>query len=86
MSDNWMHALAKALSAHHPKIIEAPYFADCFGQHVEERHAAEALGVTQTVLRTRPYLLDETLRDAETMAEALDGVWERLDAIIRAAE
>jgi pyrroloquinoline quinone (PQQ) biosynthesis protein C len=86
MSDNWMHALAKSLSVHHPKIVDAPYFADCFGQHVEERHAAEALGVTQTVLRARPYLLDETLRDAETMAEALDGVWERLDAIVRAAE
>lgn len=86
MSDNWMRALAEALAAHHPKIVEAPYFAECFAQHVEERHAAEALEVTAAVLRTRPYLIEETLRDADAMAEALDGVWERLDAIVRAAE
>jgi hypothetical protein len=86
MSDDWMRALAEALSVHHPKIVEAPYFAECFSQHVEERHAAEALEVTQLVLRSKPYLLDETIRDAETMASALDGVWERLDEIIRTSE
>jgi pyrroloquinoline quinone (PQQ) biosynthesis protein C len=86
MSDNWMRALADSLAVHHPKIVEAPYFAECFGQHVEERHAAEALEVTQMVLRARPYLLDETMRDAETMAAALDGVWHRLDAIVKSAE
>lgn len=86
MSDDWMRALAEALSVNHPKIVDAPYFAECFAQHVEERHAAEALEVTQIVLRARPYLLDETVRDAETMAQALDGVWDRLDAIVRAAE
>ena len=86
MSDDWMRGLAEALSVHHPKIVEAPYFADCFSQHVEERHAAEALEVTQTVLRARSYLLDETIRDAEIMADALDGVWHRLDEIVRAAE
>lgn len=86
MSDDWMRALAEALSVHHPKIVEAPYFAECFSHHVEERHAAEALDVTQIVLRMRPDLLDETIRDAETMAGALDGVWESLDAIVRAAE
>jgi len=86
MSDDWMRALAEALSVHHPKIVEAPYFAECFSHHVEERHAAEALEVTQIVLRARPGLLDETIRDAETMAQALDAVWERLDDIVRSAE
>jgi hypothetical protein len=50
---------------------------------VEERHAAESLAVTQMVLRARPALVSETLRDARTMAEALDGVWTHLDRIIR---
>jgi len=85
MSDDWMRALAEALAANHPRIVEAPYFADCFAHGVEERHAAEALEVTQAVLRERPYLLDETLRDAEIMADALDGVWDRLDAVVQSA-
>ncbi len=86
LSDEWMHALATALSVHHPHIPAAPYFAECFSQGVEERHAAEALEVTQMVLRRRPELVAETLRDAEIMAEALDGVWDRLDAIVKAAQ
>jgi pyrroloquinoline quinone (PQQ) biosynthesis protein C len=53
---------------------------------VEERHAAEALEVTQIVLRARPELLDETLRDARIVAEALDGVWAHLDRIVRDAQ
>jgi hypothetical protein len=52
---------------------------------VEERHAAEALEVTQMVLQARPELLLETLRDAKMMAEALDGVWTHLDRIARNA-
>jgi pyrroloquinoline quinone (PQQ) biosynthesis protein C len=83
MSEDWMRALADALAVHHPKIVEQPYFADCFSQRIEERHAAEALDVTQMVLRDRPQLLDETLRDAEIMADALDAVWDRLDAIVQ---
>ena len=86
MSDDWMRALAEALSVHHPAIVEAPYFAECFSQHVEERHAAEAMEVTQIVLRARPHLFDETILDAEAMAGALDAVWERLDDIVRSEE
>jgi len=81
MSDDWMRALAEALSVHHPDIVAQPYFAECFAGHVEERHAAEALEVTRIVLRSRPYLMRQTLRDAETMAGALDGVW--ADNVIR---
>lgn len=82
MSDDWMRALAEALAAHFPQVADEPYFAECFAQHVEERHAAEALQVTQTVLRARPELLRATLRDAELMARALDGVWCRLDDVV----
>jgi hypothetical protein len=85
MSEDWMRALAEALAVHHPDIVAQPYFAECFDQHVEERHAAEALEVTQMVLRGRPHLTRQTLQDAEMMAEALDGVWARLDAILQSA-
>src|SRR5439155_25796248 len=61
-------------------------FEECFSQQIEERHAAEALEVTQIVLRARPELLDETLRDARIIAEALDGVWAHLDRIVRNAQ
>jgi len=83
MSDDWLRALADALAVHHPQIVGEPYFHECFSQGVEERHAAEALEVTQMVLRSRPGLLRETLRDAEIMADALDAVWDRLDAILQ---
>jgi hypothetical protein len=85
MSVDWMQALADALSVHFPQFINEPYFEECFSQQVEERHAAESLAVTQMVLRARPGLLSETLRDAKTMAAALDGVWIHLDRIIRNA-
>lgn len=82
MSDNWMRALAEALAKHFPQIVAEPYFHECFEHGVEERHAEEAMAVTQMILRARPELAAETLRDARIMAEALDGVWERLDQIV----
>ncbi len=86
LSADWMRALADALSVHFPHFRHEPYFEECFSQQVEERHAAEALEVTQIVLRSRPELLDETLRDARLIAEALDGVWTHLDRIVRNAQ
>jgi pyrroloquinoline quinone (PQQ) biosynthesis protein C len=83
LSDNWMRALAEALSAHFPWIVEEPYFAECFDQGVEERHAEEALEVTETILRARPQLMKQTLRDAAIMAQSLDGVWVHLDKLVR---
>jgi hypothetical protein len=83
MSDDWMRALANALAVHFPEILAEPYFADCFSQGVEERHAEESLAVTQIVLAARPELWSETVRDAEAMAGALDGVWTVLDKIVR---
>jgi hypothetical protein len=86
LSADWMRALADALSVHFPQLRHEPYFEDCFVQQVEERHAAEALEITQTVLRVRPELFHETLHDAAVMAEALDGVWMHLDRIVQSAE
>ncbi len=86
LSVHWMRALADALSVHFPHFKHEPYFEECFSQHVEERHAAEALEMTQVVLRARPELLEETMRDARIIAEALDGVWEQLDRIVRDAQ
>ena len=85
MSDDWMRALAEALARHFPHIVAEPYFHECFEHGVEERHAEESMAVTQMILRARPELVAETLRDARIMAEALDGVWERLDEIVSAA-
>jgi hypothetical protein len=85
MSNEWMHALAAALAVHHPHVVNEPYFAECFAQGIEERHAAESLDVTRMVLRQRPRLVAQTLRDAEIMAAALDKVWDRLDRIVTAA-
>ena len=85
MSVDWMRALAEALSVHFPQFKHEPYFAECFSQLVEERHAAEALEVTQLILRARPELLAATLRDAKTIAKALDGVWTQLDRIVQRA-
>ena len=85
MSVDWMRALADALSVHFPQFADEPYFAECFSEMVEERHAEESVTITQMVLTTRPNLLSETLSDAEIMAEALDGVWSNLDRIVQAA-
>jgi pyrroloquinoline quinone (PQQ) biosynthesis protein C len=85
MSDDWMRALAEALAVHFPLIVAEPYFHECFEHGVEERHAEEAMAVTQMILRARPELVPETLRDARLMARALDGVWNRLDEIVTAA-
>jgi pyrroloquinoline quinone (PQQ) biosynthesis protein C len=83
LSDNWMRALADALAPHFPWIVEEPYFADCFDQGVEERHAEESLDVTEIVLRARPQLVKQTLRDAAMMAQSLDGVWTYLDKLVQ---
>ena len=85
LSVDWMRALAGAISVHFPEFINEPYFQECFSQRVEERHADESLAVTQIVLKGRPELLPETLRDARMMADALDGVWAHLDRIVRNA-
>jgi hypothetical protein len=86
LSVDWMRALADALSVHFPHFRHEASFEECFSQKVEDRHAAEALEVTQIVIRARPELLDETLRDARIIAEALDGVWAHLDRILRQAQ
>ena len=86
MSDCWMRALADSLAVHFPDVVNEPYFAECFSQGVEERHAEEALEVTGMVLRRRPELYSETVADARLMAEALDGVWNRLARLVTAAE
>src|SRR5437588_6508187 len=85
MSVDWMRALADALSVHFPQFAAEPYFAECFSEMVEERHAEESLSVTQMVLSARPELLPATIADAEIMAEALDGVWTHLDRIVEIA-
>ena len=85
MSVDWLHGLADGLAKHFPQIVAEPYFAECFDQCVEEHHAEESMAVTQMILQAHPELVPETLRDARLMAQALDGIWDRLDQIISAA-
>lgn len=85
MSDDWMRALADALAVHFPGIVTEPYFADCFSQGVEERHAQEAIDVTCAVLARRPDLYAQTIADAAEMAAALDCIWVAMDASVTAA-
>jgi len=80
-----MRALADGLAVHFPGIVQEPYFNECFSHGVEERHAEESLAVTELVLRARPELMGETIRDAKMMAQALDGVWTRMDRIVLSA-
>lgn len=82
LSVDWMRALASALAVHFPDFERQPYFAECFAQEVEERHAAEAIAVTQKILSGRTELIRPTLRDAKAIAVALDGVWTHLDRIV----
>jgi hypothetical protein len=82
LSDDWMRAFADAFAVHFPWIVDEPYFADCFSHGVEERHAEESLNVTEIVLRARPKLMGQTLRDAAAMAQALDGVWIYLERLV----
>jgi pyrroloquinoline quinone (PQQ) biosynthesis protein C len=85
MSDDWMRALAESLAVHFPRVVAEPYFHECFEHGVEERHAEEAMAITQMILQARPALVADTMRDARLMAHALDGVWERLDELLTAA-
>jgi hypothetical protein len=82
LSSDWMRALAESLKPHCPTIIQQPYFEECFSEQVEERHAEEALLVTNTVLNHRPALLPYTLRTARQIAHLLDGVWHDLDDVV----
>src|SRR5437899_3765229 len=61
MSVDWMQALADALSVHFPQFIKEPYFEECFSGPGEERHAAESVAITESVVRDRPALTAEAL-------------------------
>jgi hypothetical protein len=82
LSVDWMTALVDALSVHFPGVRQEPYFAECFANQVEERHAEEALSIAADTLALRPSLAELTFADAEAMAGALDDVWEFLDKIV----
>ncbi len=82
-ADNWMRALMNSLSVCFPLIKQEPYFADCFNQGVEERHAQEALKLTNIVLANSPKLLDQTIKDAKIMAIGLDKFWSSMENLLQ---
>src|SRR5438552_757739 len=77
-----LRARAGGLAVHFPAVVDAPYFAECFAQGVEDRHASEAAALTELVLAGRPELLESTLADALRMARALDGLWDALEDVL----
>jgi len=83
LADDWMRALMNSLSVHFPLIKEEPYFADCFDQGIEERHAREALDLTNTILLKSPELLETTIEDARLMAAEIDDFWSGLSFLLR---
>lgn len=82
-AEDWMRALMNSLSNCFPDVKKEPYFADCFAQGVEERHAQEALELTGVVLSHSPHLLNPTLEGAKQMAVELDKFWSGLDNLLK---
>ncbi|HEX6096640.1 MAG TPA: iron-containing redox enzyme family protein [Thermoanaerobaculia bacterium] len=85
LSEDWMHALADALSVHFPDVVNEPYFAECFREGVEERHGLEALELLELICARRPEYTEPTLRDANEMAGQLTRLWDGLHDLIREA-
>jgi len=86
LADNWMKALMSSLSTHFPTIQQEPYFAACFSQKIEERHAEDSREMTQLVLARSPALLAPTLQDAHKMAEGIDQLWSGLEQMLEQGE
>ncbi len=82
-ADDWMRALMNALLNCFPFIKDEAYFADCFHQGVETRHAQEAIDLTSKILQTYPELLEQTIVDARLMATGLDEFWSGLDDLLQ---
>jgi len=83
MSVDWMTALCDGLAAHWPGVRYEPYFHECFGAQVEERHAEESVEITSLVLKERPALRKKFVDDARIVGTLLNGVWDDcLQAIV----
>ncbi len=85
-ADNWMRALMHSLAIRYPSIQTFAYFADCFSQGVETRHAEESIQLTKQILATSPELLQKTLEDAQRMAEGLDRFWTGLEHLLEGGD
>ncbi|QIR38060.1 hypothetical protein HCG51_16005 [Tolypothrix sp. PCC 7910] len=79
---DWMEALMNALSHCFPFIQQEQYFAECFDQGVEERHAQEAKELTTMILDNSPKLLEPTIAGAKMMATELDKFWSGLEDLL----
>jgi hypothetical protein len=82
-ADDWMRALMNGLSHCFPGVKEEPYFAECFSEGVEERHAQEARELSKIILMRSPKLLEPTIEGAKKMASGLDMFWSGLEKLVR---
>ncbi|BDA75234.1 hypothetical protein CAL7716_094000 [Calothrix sp. PCC 7716] len=82
-ADDWMRAIMNSLTKCFPFIKEEAYFADCFNEGIETRHAHEALDLTSLVIRDNPELLNATIEGARIMANGLDMLWSGFDDLLQ---
>ncbi|BAY13562.1 hypothetical protein [Calothrix sp. NIES-2098] len=80
---DWMQALMNSLANCFPFIQQEQYFAECFEQGVEERHAEEAKELTNIILHNSPRLLEPTIAGAKMMAIELDKFWSGLEELLQ---
>lgn len=82
-ADDWMRAIMNSLSKCYPFIKEEAYFADCFNEGIETRHAREALELTSFIIEKYPELFDATIEGASLMATGLNMLWSGLDNLLQ---
>lgn len=82
ISNDWMNALCNGLTKFFPQLSKEQYFHDCFKEHVEERHGAEALELALNSITNNKYYKDVMLIHAREMAKNLNLLWDSLDNVI----
>ncbi len=83
VSDNFMHALGESLSSCSDKIMNEPYFRDCFANNIEYQHGKEALALASLVVKDKPMRQELTLLHVEQMGQLLNSLWDDLDEVLR---
>jgi hypothetical protein len=76
LSFDWMTGLCEGLTVHFPGIQAEPYFAECFDNEVEEKHASVSLEITEQIIAERALLVPEVIASAKWFATQLNGVWD----------
>lgn len=82
LAHEWIGALSKGLTPHFPRIGESDYFRENYKSKIELQHAATAIKTTINIIEQYPSLVEETIRDANLCANALDYLWDGFDDLL----